>query len=123
MKRENRKVIKINLTEVTGVRNELKEYVGQKFKVKGFVTNTLGYRGGKRLISEVYLDNLYLKHCWMDVNDVGKLNHGYQILEVEVIQYQDFISKEYKYSLKYIGEKGKKFIEENIKKPKWMKED
>lgn len=121
MKRENKKVNKELLVEVTGARVELKEYVGEQFKVEGFVTNTLGYRGGKRLVSEIYLNNLYLKHCWFSAADIDRLEHGYQLLEVEVIKYQDFITKEFKYGLKYVGAAGKKFPnKEVLKKPKWM---
>ncbi len=120
MKRENKKINKTNVTEVEGNRNELKEYLGETFMVECFVTNTSGYLGGKRLVNEVYLKDLYIKHIWMKSENIGNLDHGYQKLKVKVTKYKDQVSHEVKYGLKYIGTKGKKFIDNTLTKPKWM---
>ena len=52
-KRENKKVNKTNLIEVTGNREELAQYLGETFKVEALVTNTYGYLREKRLITEL----------------------------------------------------------------------
>ncbi|MCD6435245.1 MAG: hypothetical protein J7L15_02475 [Clostridiales bacterium] len=121
MKRENRKINKSNLTEVSGNRTELKPYLGDTFEVDCFVTNTNGYLGDKRLINEVYLKDLYIKHIWMKSENVGNLDHGYQKLKVKVTKYTDYSSKEVKYGLRYIGKNGKKFINSKLVIPTWMK--
>lgn len=123
MKRENKKVDKSNFIEVVGNRLELAEYLGQTFTVEGFITNTNGYLGGKRLVNEVYLKGLYIKHIWMKSENIGNLEHGYQKIKVKVTKYTDYSTKDTKYGLKYIGEKGKQYINNTLVKPKWMKND
>lgn len=123
MKRENKKIDKSKLTEVVGNRDELKSYVGEVCFVDCFVTNTNGYLGGKRLVNEVYLDDLYIKHIWMKSENIGNLEHGYQKLKVKVIEYKDYSTNETKYGLKYVGTKGKKFVDNSLKKPKWMTDE
>ena len=123
MKRENKKVDKSNFIEVVGNRLELAEYLGQTFTVEGFITNTNGYLGGKRLVNEVYLKGLYIKHIWMKSENIGNLEHGYQKIKVKVTKYTYYSTKDTKYGLKYIGEKGKQYINNTLVKPKWMKND
>ncbi len=119
MKRENRK-LNHHLKEVTGLRTELKDYLGDELRVNVFVTNTLGYKGNKRLIQEVYINDLYLKHIWLKTENVGNLQHGYQTLKVKVVDYKDQVTNEVKYGLLYIGTKGKQYTDNTLKKPKWM---
>lgn len=121
MKRENRKINKDNLVEVTGNRDELAVFLGQELTVEGFVTNTYGYLGDKRLVTEIKIENFFIKHAWLKSNNIGNLGHGYQKLKVEVIEYQDFTTQEIKYGLRYKGTKGKKYVNDKLIKPKWMK--
>lgn len=120
MKRENRKINKENLTEVTGNRIELSKYLGEKLKVHCFVTNTNGFLGDKRLINEVYVKDLYINHLWLKTENIGNLSHGYQDLEVKVIHYTDKITNEDKYGLKYLGKEGRIKRNNKLIKPKWM---
>ncbi len=115
------KINKNDFIQVSGNREQLQEYLGQECVVDAFVTNTIGYTGGKRLINEVILDNLYIPHLWMKTENIGKLNHGYQKLKVKVTKYKDVYTGDNKYGLKYIGKRGKKFIDYSLRKPKWMK--
>jgi len=127
MKRENKKIDKKNLVEVTGKREQLKDYLGEEFKVEAFVTNSIGYVGRKRLITEIKIktpiETFFINHVWFDVKDVGNLKHGYQVLSVKVIEYKDQINNESKYALKYIGLNGKKYIDNTMIKPKWKKDE
>ena len=127
MKRENKKINKELLIEVTGSRQELKEYLGEQFKAEAFVTNTIGYVGQKRLITEIKIKTLtetyFINHAWFNIEDIGNLKHGYQILAMEVIEYKDQITNESKYGLKYVGLKGKKYIDNTMIKPKWKNDD
>ncbi len=122
MKRENRKV-NHNLEEVTGNREELADYVNQELYVEGFVTNTFGYMDTKRLVTEVKIDNFFIKHVWFKNENIGNLKHGYQKLKVKVTKYKDQVTQEIKYGLKYIDKKGKKYQSTFLVKPKWMKDD
>ena len=121
MKKENRKINKAGVNEITGNRVELQPYLGQKFKVEAFVTNTLGFLGGKRLVTEIKFKGMFIKHAWFKSEKIGNLEHGYQKLDVEVVEYQDHINDEIKYGLKYIGTDGKKYQNDKLIKPKWMK--
>ena len=125
MKRENKKVKKDNLIEITGNRTELEELLNKELKVEGFVTNTIGFVGGKRLVTEVRIPgtNYFIKHLWFQTERIGKLKHGYQNLEVKVVKYKDYVSGENKYGLKYIGKKGRVPYSNKIKIPKWKKDD
>ncbi len=120
MRRENKKVKKDNLIEVTGNREQLKRYKGETVKAEVFMTNTLGYQEKKRLAQQVKIGDLYISHCWFRTENVGKLPHGYQKIKVKIIEYQDQETKEIKYGLKYQGEKGKMYQNNELIKPKWM---
>ena len=121
-KRENKKVIKNNLNEVTGNREELEDYLNEELEVEAFVTNTYGYNNNKRLVNEIKIDNLYIKHLWFKTENIGKLEHGYQKLKVKVIKYKNYSTDEDKYGLRYIDKKGKLYQDSFLRKPKWMKD-
>ena len=125
MKREKKKIKKSNLVEITGNRHELKELLDEELKVEAFVTNTLGFVGGRRLVTEVRIPgtNYFIKHLWFKSDRIGKLNHGYQNLEVRVVKYKDQVSGDNKYGLKYIGKRGIIHYSNKIKKPKWRKDE
>lgn len=124
-KKENKKINKTNLTEIVGTRIELVPYLGSVIEVECFVTNTLGYRGEKRLVTEVKIPNTnyFIKHVWFKYENIGKLNHGYQKIKVKVSEYKDHITNEQKYGLKYSGTKGKVFSDTKMKIPKWKLEE
>jgi len=120
-KRENKKIDKSNLIEITGNREELKEFKDKELTVEGFVTNTIGYSGTKRLVDSVKFGKYYIKHVWLKMENIGKLEHGYQKLKVKVTEYIDPYTNKEKYSLKYVGVKGKMHFQEKTKKIKWDK--
>ncbi len=119
MKRENRKIDKRKMTEITGNRPELEEFMGKDITVECFVTNTIGYRGGRRLVTEVKIGDLFIKHLWFKYDKIGKLPHGYQKLEVEITKYEDQVTHQVKYGMKYTGDKGKVHQNTNMKIPQW----
>lgn len=121
MKKENQKIDKSKYIEVIGSRCELSKYLDQEFDVDVFITNTLGYLGEKRLVTEIRIKEYFINHAWFKTSRIGKLAHGYQKIPVKVIEYKDQISNETKYGLKYIGSKGNKFQNTKLIKPKWMK--
>ncbi len=120
MKKENRKLAR-NLPEVTGDRTELKPYLGEELNVSCFVTNTTKYQGQKRLVTEIKIHGMFIKHAWMKTSNIGKLEHGYQKLKVKVVKYVDQVTHGAKYGLKYIGKEGKVYQNDKMVKPKWMK--
>jgi len=124
-KKENKKINKNKLKEIVGTRVELAPFVEQTLEVECFVTNTIGYQGEKRLVTEVKIPgtDYFIKHVWFKYENIGKLKHGYQKLKVKVTKYKDYINNQEKYGLKYMGKKGKVFIDTKIRKPKWMKDD
>ena len=120
-KRENKKIDKSNLIEVQGDRKELAEYKDQELIVEGFVTNTIGFDGTKRLVDSVKIGKYYIKHVWMKMENIGKLKHGYQKLKVKVVEYKNRYTGDSKYGLMYIGDKGKMYIDNTLKRTKWDK--
>lgn len=120
MKKENKKIDKSNLIEVIGPRIELKKYLGVVFYAPAFVTNSYGFTGDKRLVTEIKIEEYFINHAWFKTANIGKLNHGYQTLEVKVVKYKDQISNIDKYGLKYVGTAGKMFQNNELIKPKWM---
>ncbi len=120
MKRENKSINKNKLTEVTGSRSELKQYIGEDLDVDAFVTNTLGYMDQKRLVTEVRIGDYFINHVWFKTEKIGDLKHGYQKLQVRVTEYMDQTTNESKYGLKYTGTKGNKYQNTFLVKPKWM---
>ena len=123
MKRENKQADKTGYIEVTGNRTELQKYLGQEFDVEAFVTNTYGYLGGKRLITEIKVKEFYINHAWFKTENVGNLKHGYQKLPIKITSYKDHIKNDIKYGLQYIGTKGKKYMNTALIKPKWMDDE
>jgi hypothetical protein len=124
MKRENRRIKKDNLKEITGNRTELKEFVGKTIECEVFVTNTTGYQGNKRLVTEVKIPgtNYFVKHIWLKKIKIGKLKHGYTKLRLKVIEYKDQITKESKYGFRYTGTEGNMKINTDMVIPKWKQE-
>jgi hypothetical protein len=120
-KRENKKIDKTNLIEVTGNREELKNLKDKELTVEAFVTNTIGYGGTKRLVDSVKIGKYYIKHVWLKMENIGKLTHGYQKLKVKVTEYINPYTNEPKYSLQYIGKKGKMYKDDKLKRIKWDK--
>ena len=124
MKRENRTINKNNLTEIKGTRQELKDMLGEKLTVEGFVTNSIGYSSTKRLVTEIRIKDWYINHAWFKTNKIGNLPHGYQRLRVQVTEYINQETGDIKYGLRYIGEKGKPKNQNNkLIKPKWMEDE
>ena len=123
MKRENKVVHKSNLIEITGSRIELEPYLGQTLECEVFVTNSLGYLGEKRLITEIRIPNtnFYVKHLWVKQYNlpINKVNHGYQKIKLKVINYKDVETGDVKYGVKYAGAKLRKPAEAKMVIPKW----
>ncbi len=123
MKRENKVVRKNNLIEITGNRLELEPYLGQTLECEVFVTNSLGYLGEKRLITEIRIPetNYYVKHLWIKHYNlpINKVNHGYQKMTLKVVDYWDAITGDVKYGVKYAGKKLKKPAEAKMVIPQW----
>jgi hypothetical protein len=124
MKRENRKIRKDNLKEITGNRTELKEFMGKTLKCEVFITNTSGYQGNSRLVTEVKIPGTdwFVKHVWLKKINIGALPHGYRTLELRVVEYKDHITQELKYGFRYVGEEGKMKINTKMQIPKWKQE-
>ena len=126
MKRENKKVKKSNLVEITGNRIELEEFLGQTLECEVFVTNSLGYCDDKRLITEVRIPgtNYYVRHLWVKEWNVplNKVPHGYTKLPLKVVDYWDSTTEEVKYGVKYAGEKLRKPKEAKMVMPAWKKD-
>lgn len=124
-KKENKKINKTDLIEITGARTELQPYLKSELNCSCFVTNTIGYQGEKRLVTEVKIPGtkFFIKHVWFKYENIGKLKHGYQKLRVKVTEYKDHITQETKYGLQYIGDKGKVFKNNNLIIPKWKLEE
>ena len=124
MKRENKKVNKTNLIEITGNRTELKKYLGETFKCEAFITNTSGYQGNKRLVTEVKIPGTvwFVKHIWLKRQKIGALPHGYTTLELKVVEYKDQVTHEKKYGFRYVGEEGKLQEDTRMQIPKWKLE-
>ena len=103
MKKENRKLNKKGITEITGSRDQLKEFMGRDLLCNCFVTNTEGYLGGKRLITEIKIPetDYMVKHVWVKSSNVSKLEHGYHNLNFKVTEYQDQVTHLIKYSLRF----------------------
>jgi len=124
MKRENRKIKKTNLKEITGARTELKEFLGEVLECECFVTNSVGFLGEKRLLTEVRIPqtNYYIKHLWVKEYNfpLSKVPHGYQKVELEVIKYTDKITQATKYGVKIPAKNKRKPAK--IVKPKWKDE-
>ena len=120
MKKENKKIDKSNLTEVIGPRVELEKYLGCTFKAPVFITNTYGYTGEKRLVTEIKIEEYFINHAWFKTANIGMLQHGYQNIEVKIVKYKDHINDTDKYGLKYVGKKGKVYQNTSLVKPKWM---
>jgi len=124
MKRENKTINKGRLQEITGNREELKGFVGEVFECDAFVTNTNGYQGDKRLVTEVKIPgtNYFLKHIWLKRQKIGALPHGYTKLRLMVVGYVDHATNENKYGFKYMGYDGELKIDTKMKIPQWKLE-
>ena len=127
MKRENKKVRKGHLTEITGNRLELEPYLGQTLECEVFVTNSLGYCDNKRLITEIRIPgtNYFVRHLWVKTWNLplNKITHGYRTLPLKVIDYWDSVDESVKYGVKYAGEKLRKPAEAKMVIPKWKQQD
>ncbi len=125
-KRENRKVNKGNLVEVTGNRTELESFLGQTLECEVFITNSLGYCNEKRLITEVRIPNTkyYIKHLWLKEWNVplNKVKHGYGKLSLKVVDYWDSETGDVKYGVQYAGEAMRQPKEAKMQIPAWKKE-
>ncbi len=125
-KKENKKVNKDNLVEITGNRHQLKDFVGEVLEVQCYVTNSYGFQYSKRLVTEVRIPNtnLYIKHLWMKRENVAKLQHGYQNLKVKIVEYNNHKFDEdennyTKYGIVYEGEEGKIYVDKKMYKKHW----
>ena len=128
-KKENLKVKKSGLQEIVGPRSELEPYVGETLECMVFVTNSLGYLGDKRLITEIRIPKtkLYIKHLWVkSVNcPIDQVPHGYQKIKLKVIQYTDQRSGDTKYGVKIADPKIKSQRNPETQKmviPEWKRE-
>ena len=123
-KRENKKVNKDHLQEITGNRNELEPLLGETLECEVFVTNSLGYLGDKRLLTEIRIpeSNWFIKHLWVKEYNLplDKVQHGYRKVKLKVISYKDQKSDDVKYGVKIADEKLKpKAKEAKMVIPKW----
>jgi hypothetical protein len=107
-KKENKKIDKSKFIEIKGKRSELKGYLGHNVIVEGFLTNTYGYGGLKRLVNSIVLPikkddkNLYINHVWIKSSKVSNIQHGYKRFKAKIIEYLDKYTNETKYGLKFI---------------------
>ena len=125
-KKENKKINKKNLVEITGQRLELEPFKGKVLDCYVFVTNTTAYNGNKRLVTEVRIPetNYYINHLWVQEFNLplDQVAHGYQDLKLKVIEYSNINTGDAKYGVQ-IAEKNKyKIREEKIVIPKWKQE-
>jgi hypothetical protein len=108
-KKENKPIDKTNLYEVKDNREELEPYVGDKFIVKGFLTNTYKYSETKRLVNSVILPitkdgkNLYINHGWIRSEKTLNISHGFKTFEVEIVKYKDLYNGKKKFGIKFLG--------------------
>jgi hypothetical protein len=99
-KKENKKIDKSTLYEVKGSREELKDYVGETFEVKAFLTNTYKYSETKRLLNSVILPikkdnkNLYINHLWVRSEKVKNVKHGFKTFIVQITEYNNLYSED-----------------------------
>jgi len=126
-KRENRSVNRSNLTEIVGKRDELIPFLGEIINCEVFVTNSLGYQGDKRLLTEVRIPktNFYIRHLWVKEYNlpIDKIQHGYQKVKLKVISYDDQVTGDKKYGVKIADEKVKaKRPKAKMVIPKWKLE-
>ena len=124
-KRENKKVNKENLIEITGTREQLALFEGKVVEVEAYITNTYGYTKSKRLLNEVRIlgSNFYIKHAWVKAENLAKAEHGYKKLKVEVIPYTDKVTNETKYGVKIVDTKYKDTKPNKLVIPKWKQEE
>ena len=107
-KKENKKIDKSNFYEITGTRDELKNYLNQEFEVQAFITNTYKYSGEKRLLSSVVLPiekdgkKLYVNHLWVKSERTKNISHGFKKLKVKVVKYKDYYNNSFKYGVRVI---------------------
>ena len=125
MKRENRKINKDNLHEIVGAREELKAYLGEVLECQCFVTNSVGFMGDKRLITEIRIPdtNLFVKHAWVKERNLplNVFPHGYSLVKFKVIKYTNHYDNTKKYGIQ-IAEKLHRAPRNNkTSKPKWKK--
>jgi len=108
-KKENKPIKKDNLLEIVDNREELKDYVNQEFIAYGFITNTYGYEGTKRLINSIILPikknnkKLYIKHAWTKTEKTKNIPHGYHHFKVKIKQYKDLYNNKSKYGIVFIS--------------------
>jgi len=126
-KRENKQVNKQNLQEITGERTELEPYLGQTINCEVFVTNSTGYLGDKRLLTEIRIPktNYYIKHLWVKEYNMplNQVQHGYKKVDLKVIKYQDQITGHTKYGVKIAKELKQKVQKDpGMVIPKWKQE-
>ena len=122
-KRENKTIKKTNLVEVVGSREELKPFLNKTLNCEVFVTNSLGYLGEKRLLTEIRIPetDFYIKHLWVKEYNlpIKNIPHGYRKINLKVIQYSDKITQEIKYGVRIANPK--KQPQNKMIKPRWMK--
>ena len=125
-KKENQTINKDNLIEIIGNRTELEPYVGEVMKCPLFVTNSLGYNGNKRLLTEIRIPgtNYYIKHLWISEHNlpIDKIQHGYRKVDLKVIEYKNQITDDVKYGVKIAMELPFVQKEEKMIIPKWKQE-
>ena len=101
-KKENKKIDKSKYLEIKGNRSELKGYIGHSVIVEGFLTNTYGYGGLKRLVNSIVLPfkhndkQLYINHAWIKTSKVSNVSHGYKKFKVKIVEYIDKYSTDNK---------------------------
>jgi len=127
-KRENKSVNRSKLKEIVGTRDELIPFLGEIINCEVFVTNSLGYQGDKRLLTEVRIPktDFYIKHLWVKEYNlpVDKIQHGYQKVKLKVISYNDQVTGVMKYGVKIADEKIKaKRPKAKMVIPKWKREE
>ena len=107
-KPENKKVNKDNFYEITGNREELKEYKGEEFIARCFLTNTYKYSREKRLINSLVLPiekngkKFYVNHLWVKTERVKGISHGFKTIKVKVIEYDNLYDGSKKYGVKFL---------------------
>jgi len=124
MKRENKKINKENLVEITGPRTELKPFVGKVIDVEAFITNTYRDTETKRLVNGVRIlgTDFYIKHAWMRTERIGAAPHGYRKFRVKVTAYLDLQTGETKYGI-IAAEQGLGKVQSNkMVIPRWKQE-
>ena len=125
-KKENKKINRDNLTEITGNREQLKDLLGETFLAKCYITNSIAYFNTKRLVTEIQLPikdstdkTYYIKHVWCKMENIKLAPHGYDQLKMKVIRYINQETQETKYGLQCDDVRYKAYEDSSMKIPQW----